>query len=250
MLALITATRNSDRTLPSALASASRIDRPFKHIFVDGSSRDNTLRQIDEYAATKANVVVLNQLDAGLYQALNQGLRVAIDDSRVTHVGLLHSDDLLIAETYCSYLGKAMRSGADVCYSNIEFRDESGNRVRRWNSSEFTLFKLRTGWMPPHTSLIVRKDVYVSSGLFNTGYGTAADYEWIVRVFKNADYRFKFFPLCTLVMLVGGASGESLTTRLLANRNDGKAWAGHSRLQIGIIRVCKPMRKLGQFIAT
>jgi len=39
--------------------------------------------------------------------------------------------------------------------------------------------------MPPHTSLVVAKRIYRDFGVYNPAFGTAADYEWIVRVLPS-----------------------------------------------------------------
>ena len=101
--------------------------------------------------------------------------------------------------------------------------------------------------MPPHTSIVVAKSVYQEIGLYNPDFGTAADYEWVVRVFSRLGEKSRYFPERTLSMLVGGASSSSLKARLRANAMDGRVWAHRSRLQSMLVRVCKPIRKIGQF---
>ena len=91
MLALVTATWNSDKTLPNTLLSVRGLKRGIKHFFVDGGSTDDTLKQLHEYASANSEKIILEQHGLGLYQALNQGVRAAIEDPDVTHIGVLHS---------------------------------------------------------------------------------------------------------------------------------------------------------------
>jgi glycosyltransferase len=107
--------------------------------------------------------------------------------------------------------------------------------------------KLKTGWMPPHTSVVVRKRIYADFGLYDPAFGTAADYEWVVRVLSSDTITVSYYPQRTLSMLVGGASNRTLATRIRANAMDGKVWADRSLLASWLIRVCKPMRKVLQF---
>jgi len=73
------------------------------------------------------------------------------------------------------------------------------------------MFKLKTGWMPPHTSVVVATRIYRDFGVYDPAFGTAADYEWIVRVLSSQrPLAFPTFPQQTLSMLVGGASGATL----------------------------------------
>ena len=248
MLALITATHNSTSTLSDMLASIENIRDQVKSVFVDGGSTDGTLEYLASYVERTTNTVLLAQEGKGLYPALNQGIQAAIDDPEVTHIGMLHSDDKLITASFEKYLAIIESNPAEVFYSDIEFHSPSGKNVRRWNAGEFSRFKLNTGWMPPHTSMIVAKNVYQRHGLYDPNYGTAADYEWIVRVMSELGDDSSYFPERTVTMLVGGASSVSLAARLRANAMDAKVWAGRSWLRSVLIRLFKPMRKLGQFI--
>ena len=247
MLGLVTATLDSMGTLPGVLENVECVHGRVKQFFVDGGSFDGTLDCIQSYVNERTDAVLLSQHDSGLYQALNQGIRAAIQDPEVTHIGMLHSDDHLIAGAFERYLSVIETDPSQMFYSGIEFHDASGSRVRVWESGEFSTFKLSTGWMPPHTSIIVAKEVYQKLGLYNPTFGTAADYEWVVRVFSRFGEESRYFPERTLSMLVGGASSSSLKARLRANAMDGRVWAHKSRLQSVLVRVCKPMRKIGQF---
>jgi hypothetical protein len=160
---------------------------------------------------------------------------------------MLHSDDKLIPLVFERYLSIIENDPAMIFYSGIEFHDVSGKRVRSWDSGKFSRLKLNTGWMPPHTSMIVAKSVYQKLGSYDPDFGTAADYEWIVRVLSEYGENSRYFPQRTLTMLVGGASSESLQARLRANAMDGKVWERKSWLQSMVIRLLKPMRKLRIF---
>lgn len=248
MLALITATHNSISTIGDCLASAKSLDDRVKHFFVDGESTDGTKEYLTHYAQDKCNVNIQAQIGTGLYQAINQGVEAAIHDRNVRYIGLLHSDDRLITDNYQEYLFEIDRSRTDVYYSDIQFHDSDDRTIRVWKSGRYSRVKFHTGWMPPHTSMIVSKSVYQEVGLYNPAFGTAADYEWIVRILATKHDTIQYFPKRTVSMLVGGASNASLKARLRANAMDGKVWASHSRLQSALIRVCKPMRKIGQFV--
>ena len=247
MLALVTATRNSMATLPDMLASARASHGRARHVFVDGESTDGTPEYLRTWVDDNPGARLLGQRSTGLYEALNEGIRAALDDREVTRIGMLHSDDRLVGDRYAEYLGHIETSDAAFHYADIEYHDADGRVVRRWRAGDYSRFKLNTGWMPPHTSVVVSKDVYRSSGLYNPSFGTAADYEWMVRVLLNRPDRIRYFPKRVLSMRVGGASNASLTARLEANRQDGRVWARRSRLQSLLVRVCKPARKIGQF---
>ena len=143
-----------------------------------------------------------------------------------------------------------MLSDADVSYSDIQYHNASGDVVRVWRSGDFSRFKLYTGWMPPHTSVVAKEWVYQKHGLFDPRFGTAADYDWLVRVLSNRDVSAYYHPKITVSMQTGGASNASFRSRLNANAMDGAVWADRSVLQASLIRLLKPARKVGQFLST
>ena len=249
MLALITATKNSIRTLRHALESAVSFRRNIKHYLVDAASSDGTREYLEAFAKTTASSVLLSQDGTGLYPALNQAVAAAVADPEVTHIGVLHSDDRLISPQFDRYLAHINSSRCDFFYSDIEYHDQHDRRSRVWIAGRFSMFKLKTGWMPPHTSVVVAKQIYRDFGVYNPAFGTAADYEWIVRVLSCNRASVSYFPQRTLTMLVGGASNATLAARLRANAMDAKVWADHSRIGARLIRISKPLRKVLQFRA-
>ena len=235
-------------TLPESLASVGENAQRVKHFFVDGASTDGTVEYLRSFVADHKNANFQPQNGSGLYEALNQGVRAALEDPDITHVSLLHSDDRLVADNYAEYLSEIDKNSAEVYYSDIQFHDAAGEVVRVWRSGRFSKFKLNTGWMPPHPSMIVKKKIYQDLGLYNPAFGTAADYEWIVRVLLAKSDSVHYFSKRTLTMLVGGASSASLKARLRANAMDGSVWLHRSRGRAAMIRLFKPTRKIGQFL--
>jgi len=237
------------RTIRDALESAASFRHKVKHYLIDAASSDGTREYLESFVTMTGSSVLLSQTGTGLYPALNQAVAAALADPEVTHIGFLHSDDRLISTQFDEYLYHIDSSRCDFFYSDIEYHDKHDRRFRVWNAGRFSIFKLRTGWMPPHTSVVVVKRIYRDFGVYNPAFGTAADYEWIVRVLSSNAATVSYFPQRTLSMLVGGASGATLTARLRANAMDGKAWADRSLAQSLLIRVSKPTRKLLQFSA-
>jgi glycosyltransferase involved in cell wall biosynthesis len=237
------------RTLSEALESAASFRHKIKHYLIDGASSDGTREYLESFVTATDKCVLLSQTATGLYPALNQAVTAALADPEVTHIGFLHSDDRLIPAQFDEYLCHIDSSQCDFLYSDIEYHDKHDRRVRVWNAGRFSMFKLKTGWMPPHTSVVVAKRIYRDFGVYNPAFGTAADYEWIVRVLSSDNASVSYYPQRTLSMLVGGTSSATLAARIRANVMDGKAWADHSLAQSWLIRVAKPMRKVLQFRA-
>src|SRR3989339_806028 len=92
---VVTVSLNSVATIEATLASVALQDADFgiEHVCVDGGSRDGTRHLIDAWAARSGKVVKVYEPDAGIFDAMNKGLRI----SRGEYVLFLNSDDYLLA---------------------------------------------------------------------------------------------------------------------------------------------------------
>jgi glycosyltransferase len=152
---------------------------------IDAPRSDGTREFLATFATATGNSVLQSQTGTGLYPALNYAVTAAAADLAVTHIGFLHSDDRLMSTQFDQYLSCIESSRCDFFYSDIEYHDKHDRRVRVWNAGRFSMFKLKTGWMPPHTSMVVAKRIYRDFGVYNPAFGTAANYEWIVRILSS-----------------------------------------------------------------
>ena len=50
------------------------------------------------------------------------------------------------------------------------------------------------GWMPPHPTFFVGREVYDSCGVFNLDLGTAADYELMLRFLLRCGISTHYIP--------------------------------------------------------
>lgn len=124
------------------------------------------------------------------------------------------------------------------------------HRVRRhWVSGNYTLSSFRNGWMPPHPTVYVRRRVYERFGAYRLDMGTAADYEWMLRVFVKEGIKAAYLPRVSVKMLMGGISNESVFARLKANKNDRKAWEVNGLKPYPWFGMAKPLRKIGQYFS-
>jgi hypothetical protein len=63
---------------------------------------------------------------------------------------------------------------------------------------------------PPHPTLYLRKEVYAKAGNFRTDFGSAADYEFMVRLTRLNDLTLAYVPEILVCMEAGGMSNRSL----------------------------------------
>uniref|UniRef100_A0A7V2ZK97 Glycosyltransferase n=1 Tax=Ignavibacterium album TaxID=591197 RepID=A0A7V2ZK97_9BACT len=113
--------------------------------------------------------------------------------------------------------------------------------------SLITNHQLQNGWMPPHPTLFIRREVFDKYGLYRTDMKIAADYEMILRLFWKNKISSAYLPVTTYCMTIGGASNKSLRNILTKSSEDYKAMKTHGLPSPLITLIIKNLRKLPQF---
>jgi glycosyltransferase involved in cell wall biosynthesis len=244
-ISIITACYNSAATIGDTLQSVAMQDyEHIEHIIIDGASTDNTI-EITGYFPHVAKIV--SEKDKGIYDAMNKGIALATGDV----VGILNSDDVYTDRHVISKVMKAFQTDhADAVYADLQYvKYEDLDKVTRtWHSGNFSKRKFYYGWMPPHPTFFVRREVYEKIGDFNLSLRSAADYEFMLRVLLKNNFKARYIPEVLVKMRTGGMSNATIRHRLRANREDREAWRiNHIRPYFFTIPF-KPLRKVLQFI--
>ncbi len=243
-ISLVTPAFNSARTIRDTLLSIQAQDYPdIEHIIVDGVSKDNTLDIISEFPHVSR---LISEPDRGLYDAMNKGLRLASGDV----VGIINSDDFYTGPHVIRKVAEKMNeTGADALYADLEYVGVSNiNRVvRTWKAGHFTPRFFYNGWMPPHPTFFVRRELYDRYGLFNPDFRFSADYELMLRFLLRHNIPVCYLPEVIVRMRVGGASNASILNRLRANREDRLAWKINGLRPHFYTLYLKPLSKVGQY---
>jgi len=243
-LSLITATYNSAATLCDTLASVAQQDYPaIEHLLVDGGSKDDTLALARTFPHLSR---VSSEPDEGLYDAMNKGIRMATGDV----IGILNSDDFYVHPGVLSkVMAHLQETGADLLYADLEYvqAEDTSKVVRTWKAGAYRHGLFLQGWMPPHPTLFVRREVYEQYGLFHTGLRFSADYELMLRLLHRHQVSVCYLPEVIVRMRAGGVSNASLRNRLQANREDRMAWEINGLQPRFYTRYVKPLSKLGQY---
>lgn len=243
-ISIITITYNSAKTLQHTLESVQSQTYPdIEHVIVDGASTDGTKDLIENYAKQHSNVHWISEKDNGIYNALNKGISMATGDI----IGFLHSDDVLFSAHSIEQIADAFKNPTiDVVYGDLQYCRE-GKIIRRWKSNDFNPHALKYGWMPPHPTMYVRKEVYQQVGEYDEWFHIAADYDMMLRIFKSG-FRSQYIPEVLVRMETGGASNKNTKARLSKTQEDYIALK-KNHVGAGYLTVaCKQLRKLRQFL--
>ncbi|WP_452229287.1 MULTISPECIES: glycosyltransferase family 2 protein [unclassified Lacinutrix] len=247
-ISIITATYNSGATITSCMASVLAQTYPnIEYVIIDGNSTDNTIATVKQIQseAPNANIVIQSEPDKGIYDALNKGIALATGDV----IGFVHSDDLLANPKTLETIATIFKNQTvDGVYGDLQYVNKSDitKVIRYWKSEVFTKRLLKKGWMPAHPTLFLKRDVYKKHGRFNLTYKIAADYDFILRVFKDDSLAFSYLPEVITKMRAGGASNRSLKNILIKSKEDYKAITTNNIGSIWTI-LQKNVSKLNQF---
>ena len=245
-ISIITVTFNSAATLEQTIRSV--IDQTYEdveYIIIDGQSTDSTLAIIDQFGKQISKLV--SEKDNGLYDALNKGIALATGEV----IGFLHSDDFYANNTVLEkYASIFLKEKPDAVYSDLYYVDKNdvAKIVRRWKSGKHHDRSFINGWMPPHPTFFVKKDIYERHGVFNLDFKTAADYELMLRFIEKQKIKLAYLPEFTIKMRVGGKSNASVQNRVNANIEDRKAWEINGLKSRFYTLYLKPLRKITQFL--
>ena len=243
-ISVVTATKNSVDTLAECLASVyqqSYVHR--EHIIIDGGSTDGTLAELE---ASRAHLdLLISEPDQGIYDALNKGLARASGDV----IGFLNSDDLYADPHVLRRVAAAFADpDVEAVYGDLLYvkRRDPGQVIRYWRSCAYSPPLLRMGWMPPHPTLYLRREVFDRIGGFNQAYRIAADYDLMLRLLRQLQGRVVYLPNVMVHMRLGGVSNRSLFNILR------KSWEDYRALRAnrvgGLVTLAlKNLSKVSQF---
>lgn len=247
LVSIITVCFNSAKTIEDTIVSVVSQSYPkMEYLILDGESTDDTLEVVNKYEDKIA--FISSEKDKGMYDALNKGIAKASGDI----IGILNADDFYIHDNVIEKIVYLMEEEkSDALYADLYYvAEEDTNQIKRhWKSGKYKEGGFLKGWMPPHPTFFVRKEVYNKYGTFNLDLKSAADYELMLRFIHKHQIKLSYLPEVIVRMRVGGMSNASLLNRIKANREDKKAWEINGLKPKPYTLLFKPLRKLGQFFS-
>lgn len=244
-VSIITVTYNSAKYVDDCINSIIRQNyKNIEYIIVDGNSTDGTLDIIKKYSSNIYKWI--SEEDNGMYDALNKGMQLATGDV----IGILNSDDVLASADIISEIVNCFqKNNVDSLYGDLVYVDpfDLQKVLRFWKGLPYDRRRFTYGWMPAHPTFYIRRELIEKFGGYESHYFTAADFEFMARYL----YRFKissyYLPKLIVKMRAGGASNESFTGRLKANRRDYLAMKKNKIPFPLIVSILKPLIKMPQF---
>ncbi len=244
-VSIITAILNNKELIEDCINSV--LNQPcqnIEYIVIDGGSTDGTLEIIKKYKDKISKWI--SEPDKGIYDGLNKGIRLATGDI----VGFLHTDDFYahdkVIETVVSNMEKY---NVDSCYGDLLYVDKNNTNkiIRYWKSQPYRDGLFKKGWMPPHPTFFVKKEVYEKYGYFNTDFKIASDYELMLRFLHKYKISTCYIPEVLIKMRLGGASNRSLKNLITKTTEDYRAWKVNNLKRSFYTIPFKNLSKIPQF---
>jgi glycosyltransferase involved in cell wall biosynthesis len=215
-ISIITVTFNCQNTISKTIESViSQTYKNFEYIVIDGNSNDNTKNIINEY---KDNIsTYISENDNGIYDAINKGIRLAKGEFIV----ILHSGDIFYNKLTIEHSINEIQNyfNTDIFFSNILFIDNIENKktLRKYSSKYFKPFMFRFGFMPAHTSTIIRKKCFEDIGFYNIDYKIASDFDLLFNFIYLNNLNFKYIDMYFTYMTIGGISTSGFKSMIRIN---------------------------------
>jgi glycosyltransferase involved in cell wall biosynthesis len=218
LVTVITAVYNGQSDIAQCLESVMRQDYPnIEHIVIDGGSKDGTVDVLRQYSDQIA--FWKSEPDRGLYDAWNKALL----EARGEWICFLGADDQMCPGAVSAYMALAAKNPeAEYLCATIRLVYASGHQRtvgRPWKWREFRK------WMRiSHVASMHRRRLFDRFGTFDPSFGSAADYEFLLRA--GDSLKAAYMPVETAIMRMGGvsdgpnASADATRAKILTGRRN------------------------------
>ncbi len=211
-LTIITVCLNSAKTIKKTIESVrqQKTDE-IEYIIIDGASKDGTQEIVRSYRDVIN--IFLSEKDQGISDAFNKG----IARSSGNIIALLNADDQLLPGAIAKVLRYFQEHpGTEILHGDILLYQQE-QFIKRLRPSRFWWTPWRLALFN-HPATFVKKNVYTSSGLYDTRYKIAMDVERFIHWKEEGRY-MQYWPEALVRMEAGGLSGRSGASGLREKRN-------------------------------
>ncbi|MEY0246385.1 glycosyltransferase family 2 protein [Morganella morganii] len=244
-ISIITATYNSEKTIIDTIKSLeSQTYDNIEYIIIDGKSKDNTLDLIRNNSKRVSKII--SEPDSGIYDALNKGIMHSTGDI----VGFLHSDDIFsYPDAISDLVNKLSSDNSDAIYADLDYisKEDDDKIIRHWRSGAYKKENIMRGWMPPHPTFFMKRNLYIEYGLFDLQFKISADYDSLLRYIWKNNISLSYLSKVTTKMCVGGESNRSIKNIIKKTKEDIMALKKNDLPWMKAI-ILKNLSKIPQFI--
>ena len=208
-ISIITVVKNGIPFIKDSINSFLLQKYPNKElIIILAKSDDGTDGYVKKHFGNYKEIKIFNEKKSikNKFGALNQGLKLCSGEI----IGILHSDDIYYSEHILDEVSKVfLNSKVNFLYSNIIIsrREDLSKVIRLWKDPSIDLKKdIQKGWMPPHTSVFIRKEIFKKIMFYSNSYNISGDYSWMIKLINHKKTNAFYINKPTIIMRSGGDS--------------------------------------------
>lgn len=176
-VSIITVSYNSADTIEQTIQSVlNQTYKNIEYIIIDGQSTDGTVNVVRKYE--RFIDCFVSESDNGIYDAMNKGITHATGDI----IGILNSDDWYEEEAVAMVVRCFRDRDAELVYGKKWVVNKNGKRKCH---NKQPLEHIWHTPVVPHSTVFVKREIYIKYGVFDTKYKIAADYELILRFYAE-----------------------------------------------------------------
>ena len=183
LCSVITVSYNSEKTIERTIESVlSQTYKNIEYLIIDNNSSDGTIEIVKRYEPLfEGRLKWISEPDKGIYDAMNKGIRMASGEL----IGIINSDDYYEPKAVEDMMLSMSDKPYQILYGllrTLENGVETGISL-----SSHVLLRER---MIDHPACFVTKRLYDELGAYDTQFISAADYDFMLRMFENKEVCF------------------------------------------------------------
>lgn len=204
-VSIITVCYNAEKTIQETIESVlNQTYKDFEYIIQDGSSSDNTMKIVEEYAERFRNARIKyryeSEPDTGIYNAMNKATSKANGEWCI----YMNADDSFYSNRVLQEVFEDNDyEGYDAVFGAYCRHDEKNKYV--FQSEAIDIIPRKMPFV--HQTIFVRTNVFRNYG-YDEQYRLCADYDAFFKMYADGR-RFRQIPNVVSNYSVSGASGES-----------------------------------------
>ena len=203
LVTVITAVVNGKPYIAECLESVLSQDYPnIEHLVLDGGSTDGTLEVLRHYDDRIA--LWKTEPDNGVYDAWNK----ALAEARGEWICFLGADDEFLPGAVSAYMNLAANQ-PEAEYLNSQERWVHPNGYARTRGKPWTWPGIMRQMCMAHVGSMHRRTLFDRLGVYDSSFGTAADYELLLRA--RASLKTAYMPVVTVMMRAGGMTESRIS---------------------------------------